>query len=108
MSATNSTEACSSLIDGVLKILSGKWSLPVLAELVHGKKRFNQLKRSLGNVNAKALSDTLKHLESHGIIQRQVVFTVPVTVEYSLTEKGQSFRAVFHEMGRWGEQWNQE
>ncbi|MDA4896223.1 helix-turn-helix domain-containing protein, partial [Streptomyces sp. MS2A] len=78
---------CSSLIQDVLKIFSGKWSFLVLAELIQGKRRFNELRRNLGNVNTKGLTDTLRHLEESGMISRKVFPTVPVTVEYKLTEK---------------------
>ncbi|KKB72751.1 MULTISPECIES: winged helix-turn-helix transcriptional regulator [Bacillus] len=96
---------CSSVVHDVLNILSGKWSFAVLAELTRGKRRFNELRRNLGNVNTKGLTDTLRHLEETGMISRHVYPTVPVTVEYALTEKGKAFRSVFKEMASWGEKW---
>ncbi len=96
---------CSSLIQDVLKIFSGKWSFLVLAELIQGKRRFNELRRNLGNVNTKGLTDTLRHLEESGMISRKVFPTVPVTVEYELTEKGEAFHSIFKEMAAWGEKW---
>ncbi|ASB87256.1 helix-turn-helix domain-containing protein [Bacillus sonorensis] len=99
---------CSALIHDVLKILSGKWSFLVLAELIRGKRRFNELRRNLGNVNTKGLTDTLRHLEENGMISRQVFPTVPVTVEYALTEKGKAFHSIFKEMAMWGEKWMDE
>ncbi|MBU8785646.1 MULTISPECIES: winged helix-turn-helix transcriptional regulator [Bacillus] len=98
-------QECSSLIHDVLHILSGKWSFAVLAELIKGKRRFNELRRNLGNVNTKGLTDTLRHLEENGMISRRVFPTVPVTVEYALTEKGKEFHIVFKEMASWGEKW---
>ncbi|MDI5788838.1 winged helix-turn-helix transcriptional regulator [Bacillus licheniformis] len=44
----------------------------VLAELIQGKRRFNELRRNLGNVNTKGLTDTLRHLEESGMISRKV------------------------------------
>ncbi len=74
----------------------------VLAELIQGKRRFNELRRNLGNVNTKGLTDTLRHLEESGMISRKVFPTVPVTVEYELTEKGKEFHGIFKEMAAWG------
>nr|MDH3161750.1 helix-turn-helix domain-containing protein [Bacillus licheniformis] len=85
-----------------MKIFSGKWSFLVLAELIQGKRRFNELRRNLGNVNTKGLTDTLRHLEESGMISRKVFPTVPVTVEYKLTEKGKEFHSIFKEMAAWG------
>ncbi|MCY7752579.1 helix-turn-helix transcriptional regulator [Bacillus haynesii] len=99
---------CSSLIQDVLKIFSGKWSFLVLAELIQGKRRFNELRRNLGNVNTKGLTDTLRHLEESGMISRKVFPTVPITVEYALTEKGKAFHSIFKEMAAWGEKWMDE
>ena len=55
--------------------------------------------------STKSLSDTLKSLENDGIIERKVYPTTPVTVEYSLTEKGKDFEPVFYEMRNWGAKW---
>lgn len=76
----------------------------VMGELHAGPKRFNQIIKSIG-CSTKSLSDTLKMLEANEVIIRSVQPTVPVTVEYSLTEKGRDFEKVFYEMRRWGEKW---
>ena len=75
-----------------------------MGDLHGGPKRFNQLNRSLG-CSTKSLSDTLKLLEEHQVIMRTVLPTMPVTIEYTLTEKGRDFERVFIEMRKWGEKW---
>ncbi|MCL6626317.1 winged helix-turn-helix transcriptional regulator [Alicyclobacillus shizuokensis] len=92
-------------IEKALTIIGGKWSFLVLKELYTGTKRFSELQRALPGVSPKALTDTLRHLESHGILERKVYPTVPVTVEYTLTEKGNDFHGVLREMKRWGAKW---
>lgn len=57
------------------------------------------------NINTKSLGDTLRHLEKNGIITRKVYPAVPVTVEYSLTEKGKDFDNVLYAMRIWREKW---
>lgn len=98
-------EMCLPPIMRALQILGGKWSFLVLAQLYIRPQRFNQLRRHLSTVSTKSLTDTLRHLENNGVILRQVFPTVPVTVEYSLTEKGQEFQAVLVEMFHWGSKW---
>ena len=92
---------CVASIRGVMEIFSGKWAFLVLEQLHVGTMRFGDLRRALG-VSTKSLTDTLRHLEAHEIIQRTAYPTVPVTVEYSLTEKGRSFDEVLLAMKNWG------
>ncbi|MDR6550374.1 helix-turn-helix domain-containing protein [Paenibacillus qinlingensis] len=97
---------CKASISEVLHVLSGKWTFLVIAELIKEPQRFNQLRRNLGNINTKGLTDTLRNLEEHGLINRQVFPTVPVTVEYSISEKGRSFSEMFTGMNRWKTEWD--
>ena len=92
-------------IQRAVHILGGKWSFLVLARLFCRPQRFNQLRRQLDEISTKSLTDTLRHLERNQMIQRKVFPTVPVTVEYSLTEKGEAFQAVLVEMYKWGHAW---
>ena len=95
---------CVASIRGVMEIFSGKWSFLVLEQLHVGTMRFGDLRRALG-VSTKSLTDTLRHLEAKGIIERTAYPTVPVTVEYSLTDKGRSFDSVLLAMKNWGSEW---
>jgi DNA-binding HxlR family transcriptional regulator len=101
-------EKCLSAINNALQILGGKWSFLVLAQLYMRPQRFNQLRRQLNDISTKSLTDTLRHLEHNAIVQRKVFPTVPVTVEYSLTEKGREFQAVLLEMFKWGHKWGKD
>ncbi|MEC0368422.1 winged helix-turn-helix transcriptional regulator [Paenibacillus chibensis] len=95
-------------ICSVLQILGAKWAFLVIAELSKGPRRFNQLSRDLAVVKTQSLSNALRHLEHSGIVSRRVFPTVPVTVEYSLTEKGMDFKTALLEMERWAARWNLE
>lgn len=92
----------------MLQILGAKWAFLIIAELSKGPKRFNQLNRDLAIVKTQSLSNALRHLEDNGIVLRQVFPTVPVTVEYSLTEKGMDFKTALLEMERWAAKWNEQ
>ena len=95
---------CLRSIRQVNEVFGGKWTFLVLEQLHLGKMRFSELHRALG-VSTKSLTDTLRHLESHGIVERTVTPTVPVTVEYALTEKGRAFDKVLLAMKEWGNEW---
>ncbi|MBA2937247.1 helix-turn-helix transcriptional regulator [Paenibacillus sp. CGMCC 1.16610] len=98
-------ETDSSNICEVLQILGAKWAFLVLNELLRGPQRFNQLQRNTAVIKTQSLTDTLRHLEQNGLVLRQVFPTVPVTVEYSLTEKGSDFQTALKEMNKWVEKW---
>lgn len=98
-------ETASSSICEVLQILGAKWAFLVLEELLNGPQRFNQLQRNVSIVKTQSLTDTLRHLEKNGLVLRKVFPTVPVTVEYSLTEKGSDFQAALKEMDKWVQKW---
>ncbi|CAN7380056.1 helix-turn-helix domain-containing protein [Paenibacillus sp. LjRoot153] len=97
---TGSSDICE-----VLQILGAKWAFLVLNELLRGPQRFNQLQRNVAVIKTQSLTDTLRHLEHNGLVLRQVFPTVPVTVEYSLTEKGCDFQTALNEMNKWVQKW---
>lgn len=103
MTPTND-KICVESIKRAMDIFSGKWAFLIMGELYSGPIRFNVLNKKLG-CSTKSLSDTLKRLEENKIVTRSVKPTVPTTVEYSLTPKGQDFQSVFLEMRNWGAKW---
>lgn len=105
MKDDSNAQTCRLAVSEALQVISGKWAYFVISELCQGTQRFNQLQRSLGSISIKSLTDTLRQLEQHQIVHRQVFPTVPVSVEYSLTEKGREYGAILLEMRKWGEKW---
>ena len=85
-----------------VQIIGNKWKLLIMRNLLMRSWRFNELRKSLGGVSQKVLTDSLRQLESDGIILRTVYPEVPPRVEYSLTELGESMRPVLSAMGDWG------
>jgi DNA-binding HxlR family transcriptional regulator len=99
--------ACTSMILPVrdaLDVLSGKWKLPIIISLSFGNKRFKQIAKEIPNITDKMLSKELRDLEINQLIKRTVYDTVPVTVEYSMTNYGKSLEKVIAELGKWGMQ----
>ncbi|MGI8420256.1 MAG: winged helix-turn-helix transcriptional regulator [Candidatus Levyibacteriota bacterium] len=85
-----------------LKIIGSKWTMLLIHNIFGGKKRFGELQRSLPGISPKTLSQRLQELEKDGIISKKVFAEVPLHVEYSLTDKGQSLRGVFRSLEKWG------
>lgn len=76
------------LLDQVLD----KWSLAVLNELCISPLRFSELRRAIPAVTQKSLTATLRRLERNGIVERVVLRTRPVAVEYRITPLGKTLR----------------
>lgn len=85
-----------------VQIIGNKWKLLIMRNLLIRPWRFNELRKSLDGVSQKVLTDSLRQLESDGIILRTVYPEVPPRVEYSLTERGESMRPVLSAMATWG------
>lgn len=86
----------------VLDIINGKWKLPILIALSLGRKRFKELERDVEGITPRMLSKELRDLEMNQLITRNVYDSVPVTVEYALTEYGKSLDQVIVALRDWG------
>ena len=87
-----------------LDFLSGKWKLPILISLSFGNKRFKQIAKEIPNITDKMLSKELRDLEMNQLVKRTVYDSVPVIVEYSMTNYGKSLEKVIDELRKWGMQ----
>ena len=87
----------------VLDRIANKWAVLAIAALYREPRRFNQLRREIGSISQKMLSQTLKGLERDGIISRQAFATVPVTVEYSMTDLGRTLAETVDQLRIWSE-----
>ena len=86
-----------------LSLIGGKWRLPVIwAIYKSGTIRYNELKRCINGITNMMLTQTLKELESYGIINRQQFMEVPPRVEYSLTGDGESLISALKALADWG------
>jgi DNA-binding HxlR family transcriptional regulator len=74
----------------VLNRISDRWSMLVILALEDGTLRFSELRRRVEGVTQKMLTQTLRALERDGLVEREAIATVPVTVRYTLTPLGHS------------------
>ena len=85
-----------------LVALDGKWTILVVRDLLGGTKRFGELRRSLDGISPKTLTDRLRGLEAHGLVERRIYAEVPPRVECSLTDAGRTLEPVLVALSRWG------
>ena len=88
-----------------MKVIGGKWKIPIIFNLSQKTHRFGELKRSLcpaeGSITQQMLSKQLKELEDDHMLKRKVFAEVPPRVEYSLTEKGRQVLPVITALYNW-------
>ena len=90
-------------VETTLLLISDKWKVLIIRDLLPGKKRFGELKKSIGTISQKVLTSNLRAMEESGLISRKVYPEVPPKVEYSLTELGYSLKPILDAMYSWGE-----
>ena len=90
-------------VETTLTLISDKWKVLILRDLMPGTKRFGELKKSIGHVTQKVLTAQLRQMEESGLLTRKVYAEVPPRVEYTLTELGYSLKPVLDAMWAWGE-----
>lgn len=86
-------------------VVGGKWTLLIFRDLAEGRKRFNELERSLAGISPKTLAERLRMLQELGMIEREAFAEVPPRVEYTLTTKGQALLPVIDDMREFGLRW---
>jgi len=102
MNTTYCTTHLRSIAD-TLELLGGKWKLVILI-LLQGQTamRFSEIERAIGRITPRMLSKELKELELNELIERRVYPTMPVSVDYRLTEYGHSLEQVMAALDDWG------
>lgn len=89
-------------VEVTLMLISDRWKVLILRDLLSGTKRFGELKKSIGSISQKVLTSNLRSMEEDGLLTRKVYAEVPPRVEYTLTEMGESLRPILFAMQQWG------
>ena len=103
MEAAKELPACP--VETTLMLISDKWKVLILRDLMPGTRRFGELKKSIGTVSQKVLTAQLRDMEAKGLVTRRVYAEVPPRVEYSLTDLGRSLKPILDAMWSWGEEY---
>lgn len=85
-----------------VQVIGSKWKLLILRNLLYRPWRFNELKKNLEGISQKVLTDSLRAMESDGIVNRTVYAEVPPRVEYALNDLGETLRPILDAMESWG------
>ena len=93
---TKNLPACP--VETTLMLISDRWKVLIIRDLLEGTKRFGELKKSVGNISQKVLTANLRSMEDAGLLTRKVYAEVPPRVEYTLTETGYSLKPVLDAM----------
>lgn len=86
------------------KIIDGKWTILLIRDLLPGKRRYSELRRSLAGITPRMLASRLRSLEARGIISRKVYPTTPPRTEYALTPLGRKLHGVIGALADYGRQ----
>ncbi|MEM8837244.1 MAG: helix-turn-helix domain-containing protein [Pseudomonadota bacterium] len=98
---TNETEALLCPIRAILSKVTGKWQIVILLTLDKGPQRFGALKRSIGDITQRVLTENLRALQRDGYLSRTVYEGPPVAVSYALTPRGESLVAMMWPIVDW-------
>ena len=90
-------------IRDVLDRIGDRWSVLILCNLAEGTLRFTALRKSIPDISQRMLAQTLKRLETDGLISRTVYPTIPPRVDYALTPVGRSFMEPLEGLIAWAE-----
>ena len=90
-------------VETTLMMISDRWKVLIIRDLMGGTRRFGELKKSIGNISQKVLTANLRSMEADGLLTRKVYPEVPPRVEYTLTDLGYSLKPILDAMRNWGE-----
>ena len=95
-------------VETTLMLISDRWKVLIIRDLLGGTKRFGELKKSIGNISQKVLTANLRSMEESGLLNRKVYAEVPPRVEYTLTNTGYSLKPVLDAMVAWGTEYKKK
>ena len=94
------SEECDAISETLARI-GDKWTLLVVELLADGPMRFNEMRRTIGNISQRMLTLTVRGLERDGLVTRTVYPTIPPRVEYELTRLGRTLREPVIALAEW-------
>ncbi|WP_411681807.1 winged helix-turn-helix transcriptional regulator [Clostridium thailandense] len=95
-------------VETTLLLIGEKWKVLILRDLIEGTKRFGELKKSIGSISQKMLTQQLREMEEDGLVTRKAYAEIPPRVEYSLTEDGMSLKPILDSMWAWGKRYKEK
>jgi len=86
-----------------MNVLNGKWKISIISSICcYGKRRFSDILNDVEGISNRMLSKELKELEINQLVRRTVLNTQPITVQYELTEHGDTLQTIISNLTDWG------
>lgn len=90
-------------IHDAMDVLNGKWKIHIISSICHyNKRRFTDILNDIVGISNKMLSKELKELEINKLVERTVLDTHPITVQYELTKHGKTLQTIINNLTDWG------
>lgn len=100
-----SHEPCCGLYHRAVELVGKRWSGAILMVLMDGPLRFCEIRDRVPDLSDRLLSQRLKELEAERIVERHVIDSTPLRVEYHLTEKGRALEPTIRTLKAWASDW---
>jgi DNA-binding HxlR family transcriptional regulator len=98
-------QPCCGLYHRAVELIGKRWSGAIVLVLLDGPLHFSGIRQLVPELSDRLLSERLKELEAEGVVERRVLDSSPVRVEYSLTEKGRALEPAVRALKEWGREW---
>jgi DNA-binding HxlR family transcriptional regulator len=96
-------------VHDAMDVLNGKWKIYIISSICHyNQRRFTDILNDVVGISNKMLSKELKELEINKLVERTVLDTHPVTVQYELTKHGKTLKTIIENLTDWGIQHRKE
>lgn len=93
-------------LNSAIAMISGRWKSQIVYSISQGKNRFHLIKQELPNISETVLARQLKELETHAIlVKKEIPNSVPIGIEYVLTNKGLDLVPILESLCDWGKQY---
>jgi len=90
-------------VHDAMDVLNGKWKISIISSICYyNKRRFSDILNDIPGISNKMLSQELKDLEINKLVNRTVLDTQPISVQYQLTEYGITLRTIINNLAEWG------
>jgi DNA-binding HxlR family transcriptional regulator len=88
-----------------IELIGARWSGAILRVMFTGARRYADIRSAIPGISDVMLTRRLRELEEAGLLQRQVLSTSPVQVEYHLTPMGEDTRSMLDAVIDWSHRW---
>lgn len=90
-------------VQDAMDALNGKWKIAIISSICcYGTRRFSDIANDVVGISNRMLSKELKELEFNQLVKRTILDTQPITVQYELTEHGNTLQTIISNLSEWG------